>query len=262
MAEPILLDIDPAGVATITLNRPDIHNAFDDALIAGLTETFLKVGTDPKARAVVLRGAGKSFSAGADIKWMRRMADYSREENARDAEALAGMLKTLNDIPKPTVALVQGAAIGGGVGLAACCDVVIAAEDAVFSLSEVRIGLIPATIGPYVVAAIGARQARRYFLTAERFSAAEALRVGLAHEVVPAADLDSARARFVEALLKNGPKAMGEAKALIRDVAGRPIDRALIKETAERIAHIRASAEGKEGLTAFLEKRAPRWSKP
>jgi methylglutaconyl-CoA hydratase len=261
MSKPILLDTDAAGVATVTLNRPDIHNAFDDTLIAGLTEIFAKVGADPNARVVVLQGAGKSFSAGADIKWMRRMADYSRAENARDAEALAGMLKTLNDIPKPTVALVQGAAIGGGVGLAACCDVAIAAEDAVFSLSEVRIGLIPATIGPYVLAAIGARQARRYFLTAERFSAAEALRIGLVHEVVPAAELQTARARFVDVLLKNGPKAMGEAKALIRDAAGRPIDRALIMETAGRIANIRASDEGKEGLTAFLEKRAPRWSK-
>jgi len=261
MSEPILLDLDAAGVATVTLNRPDIHNAFDETLIADLTKTFEAVGTDSKVRVVVLAGAGKSFSAGADIKWMRRMAEYSRAENVRDAEALANMLRTLNDIPKPTLAVVQGAAIGGGVGLVACCDIAIAAEDAVFSLSEVRLGLIPATIGPYVLAAIGARQARRYFLTAERFSAKDALRIGLVHEVVLAAELPEARARQVDGLLKNGPRAMGEAKALIRDVAGRPIEHGLIKETAERIANIRASEEGKEGLSAFLEKRPARWVK-
>lgn len=261
MSEPILLNLDAAGVATVTLNRPDIHNAFDETLIAGLTKTFEAAGTDSKVRVVVLAGAGKSFSAGADIKWMRRMAEYSRAENVRDAEALAGMLKTLNDIPKPTLAVVQGAAIGGGVGLIACCDIAIAAEDAVFSLSEVRLGLIPATIGPYVLAAIGARQARRYFLTAERFSAMDALRIGLVHEVVPAAELPGAHARHVEGLLKNGPRAMGAAKALIRDVAGRSIERGLIQETAERIATIRASEEGKEGLSAFLEKRPARWVK-
>jgi methylglutaconyl-CoA hydratase len=240
MSEPILLDVDAAGVATVTLNRPEIHNAFDDALIAG---------------------AGKSFSAGADIKWMRRMAEYSRAENVRDAEALATMLKTLNDIPKPTLAVVQGAAIGGGVGLVTCCDIAVAAEDAVFALSETKLGLIPATIGPYVLAAIGARHARRYFVTAERFSARDALRVGLVHEVVPAAELLQARARHVEGLLKNGPRAMGKAKALIRDIADRPIDRDLITETAERIADIRASEEGREGLSAFLEKRPARWVK-
>lgn len=262
MSEPILLDVDSAGVATVTLNRPDVHNAFDDALIAGLTKTFEAVGTDSKVRVVILAGAGKSFSAGADIKWMRRMAEYSRAENVRDAETLATMLKTLNDIPKPTLAVVQGAAIGGGVGLVSCCDIALAAEDAVFSLSEAKLGLIPATIGPYVLAAIGARQARRYFLTAERFSARDAVRVGLVHEVVPAAELPEARARHIAGLLKNGPQAMGAAKALIRDIAGRPIERGLIKETAERIADIRASEEGKEGLSAFLEKRPARWVKP
>jgi methylglutaconyl-CoA hydratase len=261
MSEPILLDIDAAGVATVTLNRPDIHNAFDDALIAGLTRTFEVVGVNSNVRVVILAGAGKSFSAGADIKWMRRMAEYSRAENVRDAEALATMLKTLNDIPKPTFAIVQGAAIGGGVGLVACCDIAIAAEDAVFALSETKLGLIPATIGPYVVAAIGARYARRYFLTAERFSAQDALRTGLVHEVVPAAELPRARDRHVAELLKNGPRAMGEAKALIRDIAGRPIERRLIQETAERIASIRASDEGREGLSAFLEKRPARWIK-
>ncbi len=259
-AAPVTVAVDANGIAAVTLDRADKHNAFDDALIAALTDVFRRLGADGGVRAVALAANGKSFSAGADLNWMQRMAAAPEAENIRDARALAEMLRTLNDLPVPTIVLVQGAAMGGGVGLAACCDIALAADGATFSLSETRLGLIPATIGPYVIAAIGARQARRYFLTAEKFGAAEAQRIGLVHEVVAAADLRAAGDRILAGLAANGLGAMREAKALIRALAGRPIDDALIEDTARRIARIRAGAEAREGLAAFLEKRKPSWS--
>ncbi|MCW5624151.1 MAG: enoyl-CoA hydratase/isomerase family protein [Burkholderiales bacterium] len=248
-----------AGVATVTLDRADVHNAFDDALIAELTQTLHRLDGDAAVRVVVLAANGKSFSAGADLNWMKRMAQYSEAENLRDALHLAELMRTLDRLHQPTVARVQGAAYGGGVGLVACCDMAIAAEEAQFCLSEVKLGLIPAVISPYVVQAIGARAARRYFLTAERFSAAEALRLGLLHDVVPAAELDAAVHALVDALLKGGAHAQAASKDLIAAVANRPIETPLIEDTAERIARQRAGAEGREGVAAFLEKRSPAW---
>jgi len=256
----ILTSVGGDGVATVTLNRAEVHNAFNDAVIADLTEVLRRLGADRKVRAVVLRAEGKSFSAGADLGWMQRMAGYSHAENLADAGALAELMRVLNFLPKPTVARVQGAAIGGGVGLVACCDIAIASDAAVFSLSEVRLGLIPAVISPYVVAAIGERAARRYFLTAERFDAAEALRLGLIHQVVPADQLDAAVNAILARLSEGGPAAQRAAKDLIFAVAHRPVDADLINDTAERIATIRASAEGREGLAGFLEKRKPAWT--
>ena len=258
---PLLIDIDDAGTAWVTLNRPDVHNAFDDALIAGLGAAFERLGGDGAVRAVALRALGKSFSAGGDLNWMRRMAGYSPDENRRDAEGLAAMLHALSECPKPTLALVQGAALGGGVGLVAACDIALAADDATFCLSEVKLGLVPATIGPYVVAAVGERAARRYALTAERFGAAEAKRIGLVHEVVPAAELTSAAEAMLAALAGNGPMALAATKDLIRNLAGRPIDTDVMADTARRIADARASDEGREGIAAFLEKRKPNWVK-
>jgi len=256
----ILTAVREDGVATITLNRADVHNAFNDAVIAELTEELRRLGRDDAVRAVVLRAVGKSFSAGADLGWMQRMAGYGHDENLRDASALAELMRVLNFLPKPTIARVQGAAFGGGVGLVACCDIAIASEIASFSLSEVRLGLIPAVISPYVVAAIGERAARRYFLTAERFDAAEALRIGLVHQVVPPERLDSAVNVILMHLAEGGPNAQRAAKDLIFAVAHRPVDAGLIDDTAERIATIRASSEGQEGLAGFLEKRKPAWT--
>lgn len=247
------------GVAVVTLNRPDLHNAFNETLIAELTEVLNVLDADDAVRAVVLAGNGKSFCAGADLNWMKEMAGYSSAENLADAQALALMLRTLNGLSKPTVARVQGAAYGGGVGLTACCDIAIAAIEASFALSEARLGLIPATISPYVIEAIGARQARRYFLTGERFDAAEAYRIGLVHDIVPSAELDDRVNEVLGKLMLAGPRAQLECKALIRGVAHRPIDAAVIGGTAEHIAAVRASAEGKEGVAAFLDKRAAAW---
>ena len=256
MIEPPILTSVEDGVATVTLNRPRLHNAFDDGMIAALTETLSALGDDPVVRVVVLRGAGKSFCAGGDLGWMRRMAGYGREENLADARALAALMQVLDALPRPTVAIVQGAAYGGGVGLVACCDIAVAATDARFCLSEVKLGLIPAVISPYVVAAMGARATRRYALTAEVFDAAEALRSGLVHEV--ADDPDQAVAGLLHALSLGGPSAQAAAKALIADVAhARPAD--MQAETAVRIADIRAGDEGREGVSAFLEKRRPAW---
>jgi len=255
----LLTIIDERGCATLTLNRPELHNAFDDQLIADLAAELKRLGSDPRVRMVVLGANGRSFSAGADLGWMRRMADYTREENLADAMALAELLHLLASLPKPTIALVQGAAFGGGVGLVSACDIVLATPNASFCLSEVKLGLIPATISPYVIDAIGARAARRYFLSAERFDAERARQLGLVHEIVPAEDLDERLERLTGQLLGNGPEAMAAAKRLVADVAGRPVDRALLEDTAERIAVIRASDEGKEGLAAFLEKRTPNW---
>lgn len=253
--------IDERGCATLLLNNPDKHNAFDDRLIAELTAALVSLGKNPQVRIIILAASGRSFCAGADLNWMLRVADYSLEENTEDALAIANLMNTLNDLPKPTLALVQGAAFGGGVGLVSACDIVIASERASFCISEVKLGLIPSVISPYVIAAIGAQAARRYFLTAERFSAAEALRLGLVHQVVPEAQLATAGEELCRQLLKNGPQAIGEAKRLIRDVSGRPVDRNLIELTAERIAAVRATKEGREGLQAFLAKRPPNWSK-
>ncbi len=248
-----------AGIAVVTLNRPDVHNAFNETLIAELNAALRMLGADPAVRAVVLIGAGPSFCAGADLNWMKKMAGYSRAQNLADAKAMADMLSTLNQLPKPTIARVHGAAFGGGVGLIACCDIAIGTPDAVFALSEARLGLIPATISPYVVEAIGARAARRLFLTAERFTAAEAFRIGLLHDLAVPAELDERINDVVGLLLKAGPRAQAESKSLLRAVANRPIDAALIADTAGRIATVRASAEGKEGVAAFLAKRSPAW---
>lgn len=255
----ILLATDARGVATLTLNRPERRNAFDDALIAELTQAFARIAADASIRALVLTGAGAAFSAGGDLGWMRRMAGYSFDENYADAMRLAAMLRALNELPKPTIARVNGAAFAGGVGLVCCCDMAVAAESAVFSISEARLGLVPATIGPYVVAAIGAQAARRYCLTAETFPAAEALRIGLVHACVPDVGLDAAVTRLVDALLAGGPEAQLRAKRLIAEVTGRAVDEAVMALTARTIAEARASEEGREGVTAFLEKRTPRW---
>lgn len=252
-------DYADGAVTEIVLTNPDKHNCFDDELIEGLTGAFMLVGDDPETRVVVLRAEGKSFSAGADLNWMKRMAENDEAANIRDAEALAGMMQVINACPKPVIGLVQGAAFGGGVGLAATCDIVLATERASFSLSEVKLGIIPAAISPYVIAAIGQRAARRYFLTAERFDAAEAHRIGLVHETVADAEALDARGRaLAEAICANGPNAIAECKDLIFAV-DRPWSWDVHKDTARRIARVRASAEGKEGVSAFLEKRPACW---
>jgi len=250
------------GVVTLKLNRPEVHNAFDDQLIAELTHKLRHLDHEASVRVVILAAEGKSFSAGADLNWMKRMTRYSEAENLRDAVGLASLMRALSSMTKPTVARIQGAAYGGGVGLVACCDIAVASRSALFSLSEVRLGLIPAVISPYVIAAIGERNARRYFLTAERFDAQAALRIGLVHSVVDDGELDTTVAGIVGELLKGGPKAIAAAKDLISHVAHRPIDQILAEETAARIAQIRVSPEGQEGIAAFLDKRAAAWTKP
>jgi methylglutaconyl-CoA hydratase len=254
------LDITVAGkVATITLNRPDVRNAFNETSIADLTMAFDEAGQDADIRAIVLAANGPAFCAGADLNWMKKMAGYSQVENEADAMRLADMLRTIYFSPKPVIAKVQGDCYAGGMGLVAACDIVVALDSANFCLSEVKLGLIPATISPYVIKAMGDQAARRYFLTAERFDAREAHRLGLAHEVVPAGQLDAKVAEIVKALVNNSPNAVREAKKLVRDVAGLPIDDVLLADTAGRIANIRASSEGKEGVASFLEKRKPSW---
>ena len=247
------------GIALLALSRPDVHNAFDETLIEELTSALRAIDGDETVRAVVLLGAGRSFCAGADLNWMKRMAAYGRAENLADAKALATMLGTLNTLTKPTIARVHGAAYGGGVGLVACCDIAIAAQEATFSLSEAKLGLIPATISPYVIEAIGARMARRYFLTAERFDAAEAYRIGLVHDIVQAGELDNRINEVLGALVVAGPRAQAESKALIRAVASRPVGASVIADTAARIARVRATPEAKEGVAAFLGKRPAGW---
>ncbi len=249
------------AVATLSLNRPELHNAFDAGLIQALTEALEAVGNDPSVRAVVLAGNGASFSAGADLQWMRAMASASQEENRIDALALARLMRTLDELPKPTIARVQGASFGGGVGLVACCDIAIAAEGARFGLTESRLGLLPAVISPYVIAAIGPRQARRWFATGEHFEAATALQIGLVHQVVAADALDAAVQAQLALLAKAGPVAAASAKILVREVCAAVGDRdGLDRANAGLIAALRASDEGKEGLSAFLEKRAPSWA--
>ncbi len=257
----LLVETDARGVATVTLNRPEIHNAFDDALIAALTREFERLEKDAAVRMLVLTGAGPSFSAGADLNWMRRMGGFSPAENLADAMALSAMLRRLNDFSKPTVARVNGAAFAGGVGLISCCDIAIAASEAVFAVSEVRYGLVPGTIGPYLVAAIGSRTARRLFQTAERFTADEARRIGLVHESVPRAELDATVEKIVAMLLEGGAQSQAVSKRLAIDLANRDVDDTAMRSTAQASADARAGAEGREGTTAFLEKRKPSWRK-
>jgi len=247
------------GITSVILNRPGQHNAFDDGMIVELIELLDKLEQDDGVRVLVLRATGKSFSAGADLNWMRRMADYDFAQNQDDAMQLAELMRRLNCFPKPTIALVQGAAYGGGVGLVACCDIAIASPAASFCLSEVKLGLIPAVISPYVIEAIGVRAARRFMLTAERFDAEQACRLGLVHEVVEVQELDAKLDSIVEFLLAAGPVAQAAAKDLIRAVSNKPIDSELIQDCALRIARLRASSEAREGLSAFLEKRKPNW---
>jgi methylglutaconyl-CoA hydratase len=247
------------AVAFVVLNRPDVHNAFNATLIAELTALLRALDADPRVRAVVIAGAGASFCAGADLNWMKQMAAFGPKQNLGDARALTTMLSVLDRLSKPTIARVHGAAFGGGAGLVACCDIAIGAEDATFAFSEARLGLIPAAISPYVVAAIGVRAARRYFLTAERFSAAEAYRLGLLHLLASVEELDTRINELLGTLLTGGPRAQAECKALLRAIVNRPIDARVGAETARRIARVRASAEGREGVAAFLAKRRAAW---
>ena len=246
-------------VATVTLNRPDLRNAFNEGAIAELARVFDELGRNDAVRAIVLAANGPSFCAGADLNWMKKMAGYSHDENHADAMRLAEMLRTIYLCPKPVVARVQGDCYAGGMGLVAACDIVVASETAGFCLSEVKLGLIPATISPYVIKAMGEQAARRYFLTAERFDAAEAQRIGVAHAVVAPEALDATVAGIVKALVNNSPHAVRQAKTLVREIVGQPVDDALLLDTAGRIAAIRASTEGREGVASFLEKRKPTW---
>ncbi len=247
------------GVLTITLSRPDVRNSFNDEVIAELKTAFTEAGQAADVRCVVLTAEGPAFCAGADLNWMRRMADYTRDENLADAGQLAAMLRAIYECPKPTIARVQGDVFAGGVGLVAACDMAVSVDTATYCLSEVKLGLIPATISPYVIRAMGARASHRYFLTAERFSAVEAHRIGLVHEVVAADALDTKVTELTSALVNASPNAVRACKRLVQDVAEREIDDALVAHTVAGIADIRASAEGKEGVQSFLQKRKPSW---
>jgi methylglutaconyl-CoA hydratase len=257
--DDLLQSVDLRGVATLTLNRPQQHNAFDDALIARLTSSLRSLDERQDIRVVVLTGSGPSFCAGGDVEWMRRAADRSKDENEADAAALFEMLHTLDSLTKPTIAVVHGGAYGGGVGLVACCDVALAASGSIFCLSEVKLGLIPATVGPFVVRSIGARQARRFFLSAESIFAEQALSIGLVHQVVAESALGGARDRIIEALLMGAPGAQADAKSLIALCETHSVDEAMMRETSRRLAARRASTEGREGLDAFLSKRTAAW---
>ena len=256
----IIVEKSKNGVATITLNRPELHNAFDDRVVKDLTAAIRNIDRDERVRILVLDAAGKSFSAGADLNWMKRMADYGWEENYQDSLKLAGLLQSLHDCKKTTIAIVQGAAFGGGVGLVACCDIVLASDKAIFCLSEVKLGLIPSVISPYVVKAIGERNSKRYFATAEKFDAVEAKNIQLVHKVIAHDQLTAQTQDYINRILANGPKAMYQAKSLVNHVYNQPITEALVRETAQRIADIRASSEGKEGVSAFLAKRPADWA--
>ena len=254
------LEIEMKGpVGTIWMNRPEMHNAFDETLITELTAACTALDDDKDVRVVVLAGRGKSFSAGADLNWMKRAANNGVEDNLNDARALAGMLRVLAEMKKPTIARVQGAALGGGMGLAAACDIAVASTKAVFATSEVKFGIIPSAISPYVLRAIGARQAYRYFQSAERISAERAREIGLVHEAVEADELDAKVQEIVTALLQGGPLSQSAAKDLIRAVNNQPINDNLVEDTAHRIAHLRATPEAREGISAFLDKRSPAW---
>jgi methylglutaconyl-CoA hydratase len=258
MPDPtIRTEINPSGLATVTLNRPEVHNAFNDTLINELASALKELAADASLRAIVLAGEGTSFCAGADLEWMRRTAGYSPEQNYEDALALAELLRLLDTLPKPTIAAVQGAAYGGGAGLVACCDIAIASERATFAFPEVRLGLIPAIISPYVIAAVGARQARRYFLSGERFGASEAHRIGLVHQVNPEESLQSAVEAAGAGIGKGGPAAVRAAKELIRAISSHADEKTLPEETARSISAMRASEEASRRIQAFLEKRKP-----
>jgi len=254
------LEIELQGtVATIWMNRPDLHNAFDEILIAELTAACIALDDDNDVRVVVLAGRGKSFSAGADLNWMKRAANNGIADNLNDARALAQMLRTIAEMKKPTIARVQGAALGGGMGLAAACDIAVASTKAVFATSEVKFGIIPSAISPYVLRAIGARQAYRYFQSAERIDAARAREIGLVHEAVEPEQLEAKVQEIVDALLQGGPLSQAAAKKLIRAVDGQKVNETLVEDTAHRIAHLRATPEAREGISAFLDKRTPNW---
>ncbi len=259
MPDTLSLDIDRLGTASVMLNRPEVHNALNGALISELTDTLRGLDDDRTVRVIVLGAEGKSFSAGADLTWMRNMARASEEENYQDAMRLAELLQSLNQVAKPTVARIHGAVYGGAVGIVACCDIAVASERAIFSLSEAKLGLVPAVISPYVVRAIGGRAARRYFQSAERFDARQAHHIGLVHEVVAPENLDNAVAGLLKDLHDAGPDAQAAAKKLIEQVDGARIDGGLIQTTARTNARMRKSREGREGIHAFLEKRRPSW---
>ncbi|MFC5521746.1 enoyl-CoA hydratase/isomerase family protein [Polaromonas jejuensis] len=248
-----------AGVATLLLNRPDVRNAFNDEVIAEFTQAFGGLGGRDDVRCVVLAAAGQAFCAGADLNWMRRMADYSHAENLADAAQLAEMLRVIYECPKPTIARIQGDVYAGGMGLVAVCDMAVSVDTANYCLSEVKLGLIPATISPYVIRAMGARAAHRYFLTAERFSALEAQRIGFVHELVSVDQLDARVAEIAQALVNASPAAVKACKQLVQDVAGRDISAELIAGTVQGIADIRSSEQGREGVQSFLQKRKPSW---
>ncbi|WP_301103374.1 enoyl-CoA hydratase/isomerase family protein [Propionivibrio sp.] len=259
MYQSIITEVDDS-VGILTLNKAERHNAFDELLIAEITNGLLELEADPRVRVVVLSSTGKSFCTSAELHWMKRAATSTVQENLRDARNLARLMSTLNELCKPTIARVQGPAYGSGLGLIAACDIAVATYDSLFALTEVKLGILPAVVSPYILAAIGERYCRRYMLSAERFSAAEAYRIGLVHEIVPGEEeLDEAIGEIIDNLLKNGPHAQAECKALIRVVSGQPIDESTSEETAQRITRVRASPEGKEGLSAFLEKRKPNW---
>jgi len=253
------LNISIGPVAKVTLNRPEVRNAFNDDVIAELMAAFTELGQDSQVRVIVLAAEGPAFCAGANLNWMRRMADYTHTENLADAAQLAEMLRVIYTCPKPTVARIQGDVYAGGMGLVAACDMAVSVDTANYCLSEVKLGLYPATISPYVIRAMGARAAHRYFLTAERFDAAEALRIGFVHAVATAEQLDDKVAELTKALVNASPNAVRECKTLLHDVAGKDIDADLIAHTVEGIASIRASSEGKEGVQSFLNKRKPNW---
>lgn len=251
--------IDPRGVASLVLNRPEVHNAFDDLMIAELIAQLDSLAANNQVKVLILKSNGKNFSAGADLNWMRSMAKKDYQQNLDDAAGLASLMHKLDTFPKPTLVLVQGAAYGGAVGLVACCDIALAEENASFCLSEVKIGLIPAVISPYVMRALGERQSRRYFLTAERFSALTAATLGLVHQVVSNDTLENQAEPLVQALLQNSPAAVSAAKHLLQQIYNKNINNEVIAHTTQAIAEIRVSAEGQEGLSAFLEKRKPNW---
>lgn len=259
MTDTLLYSLDPQGIATITLNRPDKSNAFDDAVIARLTETLRKAESDPAVRVVVLAAAGKHFSAGADLGWMQRTAKMSQEENQIDARGLTELMFTLDRLSRPTIARVQGAAFGGALGLICCCDIAVAADSARFCLSEARLGLAPAAISPYVIRAMGSRAARRYFLTTEVMSAETAQGLNIVHEVVTESQLDQTVSELAGQLRRSGPEALAACKQLVQEVEEQRPSAALQEYTAQLIARLRTGAEGQEGLAAFLEKRSPRW---
>jgi len=259
--QALIATVDSRGVARLTMNRPEVKNAFNEELIGAICDAMGRLSADAGVRMIVITGAGGAFSAGADINMMRRVAEYSAAENKDDARRLAHMLNAIYTATKPVIALVNGPAMGGAVGIAAACDIAISSDEAFFALSEVRLGIVPAVISPFVVQAIGVRQARRFFLTGERFDAETARRIGLVHMIVAPAQLEAALGDVIDSLLQCGPNAQKEAKELIRAVKNRPITESVIEDTAGRIARVRASDEGKEGLGAFLEKRRPSWIK-